>query len=79
MSNIEGVATSFARQKPVETPECLKPEPRPRCLARLGERDDVLHPNTVTSPESPSTRSRFACPDDAGNAVLARDDCGDID
>src|SRR5216684_490049 len=32
--------------------------PIKRCLARLGEGDDLLHPSTVTSPASPSTRTR---------------------
>ena len=32
--------------------------PIERCLARLGEGDDLLHPSTVTSPASPSTRTR---------------------
>src|SRR6266516_2030199 len=32
--------------------------PIERCLARLGDGDDLLHPSTVTSPASPSTRTR---------------------
>ena len=54
-----------------------------RGLARLRKGNDLLHPSTVTSPASPSTRSehavgdalgRLAGADDTGNPVFARDD-----